>query len=130
MFWNVPSELEFGQQAVRDQMDFDGPLLESLSKSGFRRNSGLGDAGIYMSYLQRGGGFYIDLGASIMIIEGKIKELHSLKGTATEELVGGRSAKEEVLPAFDLPSKPIPLSGIPSLSLAGVPQVSRDKRGR
>jgi hypothetical protein len=53
-------------------MDVDAPLLEGLTKSGFRLNSDQDYAGIYVSYLQRAGGYHIDVGASRMIIEGKI----------------------------------------------------------
>jgi hypothetical protein len=53
-------------------MDLDAPLLEGLTKSGFRLNSGLDYAGICVSYPQRAGGYYIDVGASRMTIEGKI----------------------------------------------------------
>jgi hypothetical protein len=53
-------------------MDLDAPLLEGLTKSGFRLNCGLDYAGIYVSYLQRAGDYSINAGASRMTIEGKI----------------------------------------------------------
>lgn len=75
MAWSVPAELAktFGKLTAKAQSEIDSPLLDGLAKSGFQLNSGPDDAGIYMSYLQRGGGYYIDVGASNLIIEGKIK---------------------------------------------------------
>ncbi|KAF7378261.1 Flavin-containing monooxygenase [Mycena sanguinolenta] len=48
-------------------------LLDGLRKRGFKLNMGMMDAGFAISAWNRGGGFYIDVGASQMIIDGKIK---------------------------------------------------------
>jgi cation diffusion facilitator CzcD-associated flavoprotein CzcO len=50
----------------------DKPLHDALEARGFRLNDGVDDCGFQMSYLQRGGGYYFDVGASTLIAEGKI----------------------------------------------------------
>ncbi|KAJ7090179.1 hypothetical protein C8R44DRAFT_818281 [Mycena epipterygia] len=60
------------RQAMRIAED-DKELLDGLRKCGFRLNMGMMDAGFTLSARDRGGGYYIDVGASQMIIDGKIK---------------------------------------------------------
>jgi hypothetical protein len=50
----------------------DKPLLNKLEARGFRTNDGVEDCGFQMSYLQRGGGYYFDVGCSGLIADGKI----------------------------------------------------------
>ncbi|KAJ4252809.1 hypothetical protein NW762_010715 [Fusarium torreyae] len=63
-------------QVCRKQADFDKEILEGLDKAGFKVDRGPDDAGLLMKYFQRGGGYYIDVGASKLIAEGKIKVKH------------------------------------------------------
>jgi cation diffusion facilitator CzcD-associated flavoprotein CzcO len=51
----------------------DAKLHEELEKVGFKVDHGPDAGGIFMKYYQRGGGYYIDVGASQLIIDGKIK---------------------------------------------------------
>lgn len=51
----------------------DAKLLDGLTKAGFRVDAGPEDSGLFMKYFQRGGGYYIDVGASQLIVDGKIK---------------------------------------------------------
>jgi cation diffusion facilitator CzcD-associated flavoprotein CzcO len=51
----------------------DRAILDGLAKAGFALDKGPDDAGLFMKYYQRGGGYYIDVGASQLIIDGKIK---------------------------------------------------------
>jgi putative flavoprotein involved in K+ transport len=54
----------------------DRKLLEGLAKRGFRLDNGEpDDTGFQMKYLRRGGGYYFNVGASDLIVEGKIKVL-------------------------------------------------------
>jgi cation diffusion facilitator CzcD-associated flavoprotein CzcO len=55
------------------QAEHDGPLLEGLAKAGFKVDKGPDGAGLFFKYFQRGGGYYINVGASELIAEGKIK---------------------------------------------------------
>ncbi len=50
----------------------DRALLDGLTKAGFKLDNGPDDAGFFIKYFQRGGGYYIDVGASSLIADGKI----------------------------------------------------------
>lgn len=60
-------------------------MLDGLSKAGFKLDNGPDDAGFFMKYFQRGGGYYIDVGASQLIIDGKIKVKQGQEIAAVEE---------------------------------------------
>ena len=52
--------------------EVDKELLDGLAARGFELNAGVDDGGFQMSYLQRGGGYYFNVGCSELIVEGKI----------------------------------------------------------
>ncbi|MBM4071446.1 MAG: NAD(P)/FAD-dependent oxidoreductase [Planctomycetes bacterium] len=54
----------------------DADLYEGLSRAGFLLDFGDDGSGLFMKYLRRGSGYYIDVGASELIADGRIK-LHS-----------------------------------------------------
>jgi len=54
--------------------------IEGLTKAGFRIDFGEDGSGIYRKYITRGGGYYIDVGCSQLIIDGKIKLQQSPDG--------------------------------------------------
>lgn len=54
----------------------DKPLLDALSARGFKLNNGVEDCGFQMSYLQRGGGYYFNVGCSDLVASGDIGLLH------------------------------------------------------
>ncbi|KAG1901997.1 uncharacterized protein F5891DRAFT_1163681 [Suillus fuscotomentosus] len=51
----------------------DKAILDGLAKVGFKTNLGIHGAGLISLYLERGGGYYVDTGASKSIIDGNIK---------------------------------------------------------
>ena len=51
----------------------DEVLLQGLTAAGFALDNGPDCAGLMMKYFHRGGGYYIDVGASQLIADGKIK---------------------------------------------------------
>jgi len=51
----------------------DAWLYEGLTKAGFLHDFGPDGSGIHCCYLRRGAGYYIEVGASRMIIDGRIK---------------------------------------------------------
>jgi hypothetical protein len=55
------------------QNEHDAALLDGLTKAGFKLDQGPDGTGLFMKYFQRGGGYYIDVGASQLIVDGKIK---------------------------------------------------------
>lgn len=71
----LPSELFKAQQikVTAKQNEHDAEILEGLAKAGFALDTGPSGAGLFIKYFQRGGGYYIDVGASQLIIDGKIK---------------------------------------------------------
>lgn len=73
--WSLPSELFKAQQikCTKVQHEHDKKILDGLNAVGFKTDSGPMDSGLLMKYFQRGGGYYIDVGASQLIIDGKIK---------------------------------------------------------
>jgi len=51
----------------------DAEFYHRLKKTGFLLDFGEDGSGLFMKYLRRGSGYYIDVGASELIAEGKIK---------------------------------------------------------
>ncbi len=51
----------------------DADFYRDLEQAGFRLDWGADGSGLFMKYLRRGSGYYIDIGASQLIIDGKIK---------------------------------------------------------
>lgn len=73
--WSIPPELFKTQQVkvTKVMNTADAKTIEGLEKAGFKVDRGPMDAGLLVKYLQRGGGYYIDVGASQLIVDGKIK---------------------------------------------------------
>jgi putative flavoprotein involved in K+ transport len=62
------------QKPVSDSIrKIDAKFYEALEKAGFLLDFGSDESGLFMKYLRRGSGYYIDIGASQLIIDGKIK---------------------------------------------------------
>jgi cation diffusion facilitator CzcD-associated flavoprotein CzcO len=59
--------------ATRATNKTDEKLLQGLEKAGFKLDKGPDESGLWIKYLQRGGGYYLDVGCSQLIIDGKIK---------------------------------------------------------
>jgi putative flavoprotein involved in K+ transport len=51
----------------------DAELYQRLTKAGFMLDFGEDGSGLFLKYLRRGSGYYIDVGASELVAEGKIK---------------------------------------------------------
>ncbi|KAH1963099.1 hypothetical protein KXV90_002904 [Aspergillus fumigatus] len=73
--WSIPTELFKAQQikVTAAQNQRDAAILQALDKAGFKLDMGSDNAGLLMKYLSRGGGYYIDVGGSRLIADGKIK---------------------------------------------------------
>lgn len=62
------------QIPLYDQMrERDAEFYAGLEKAGFDLDWGDDGSGLFMKYLRRGSGYYIDVGASQLIIDGEIK---------------------------------------------------------
>jgi hypothetical protein len=101
--WSLPSELLKAQQVkvTALQNQHDAETLAGLEKAGFKVDKGPNDAGLLMKYFQRGGGYYIDVGASQLIVDGKIK---IKQGVEIEEVLsdGLRLSDDSVLNADEI----------------------------
>ncbi|KAM0747858.1 dimethylaniline monooxygenase [Meredithblackwellia eburnea MCA 4105] len=73
MLTSLPIDLlaEFHVGATKDIAEKDKDILDGLTKAGFKLNHY--PQGLFIKYFRDGGGYYIDVGASTMIAEGKIK---------------------------------------------------------
>jgi putative flavoprotein involved in K+ transport len=65
----------------------DAAFYERLANAGFMLDWGEDGSGLFMKYLRRGSGYYIDVGASDLIADGKIK----LKSGVTIEQIKAHS---------------------------------------
>ncbi|KAK7514891.1 flavin-containing monooxygenase [Phyllosticta citriasiana] len=61
----------------------EAAVLDGLDKAGFARDAGPDGSGLMRKYLTRGGGYYIDVGASQLVADGKIKVVRSEGGIAS-----------------------------------------------
>ncbi|MEM8915119.1 MAG: NAD(P)/FAD-dependent oxidoreductase [Pseudomonadota bacterium] len=77
---------EFQIPAYAEMKKRDADFYEGLEKAGFWLDWGDDDSGLFMKYLRRGSGYYIDVGASQLIIDGEIK---LERGQVTELDEGG-----------------------------------------
>jgi putative flavoprotein involved in K+ transport len=75
IFASVPYGLMAGFQipVYQEIAKRDADFYKRLEKAGFLLDWGDDGSGLFMKYLRRGSGYYIDVGASELIIEGKIK---------------------------------------------------------
>jgi cation diffusion facilitator CzcD-associated flavoprotein CzcO len=75
IFSSIPYPLvgELHKGATKTLAELDADLLAGLERAGFKVDFGDDGTGLFMKYLTRGGGYYIDVGASRLIADGKIK---------------------------------------------------------
>jgi putative flavoprotein involved in K+ transport len=62
----------------------DAAFYDRLEKAGFKLDFGADDTGLFLKYLRRGSGYYIDVGASELVADGKIKLAHGQVSEVTE----------------------------------------------
>lgn len=91
IFASVPYKIMHAFQIpVYEQMaEQDKNLYDRLEKAGFMLDFGDDDSGLFMKYLRRGSGYYIDVGASELVADGTIK----LKSHVTVEEITENSVK-------------------------------------
>jgi len=70
--------------AIRER---DADYYARLEKAGFELDFGDDDSGLFMKYLRRGSGYYIDVGASELVADGKVKLAHGAVRELTETSV-------------------------------------------
>jgi putative flavoprotein involved in K+ transport len=70
--------------AIRER---DKDFYDRLAAAGFELDWGEDDSGLFMKYLRRGSGYYIDVGACDMVADGRIKLAHGQVDRLTEDSV-------------------------------------------
>ena len=76
------------QRPLYDQIrEQDKKFYQRLERAGFRLDFGDDDSGLFMKYLRRGSGYYIDVGACDLIADGKIKLVFGQVDHLTEDAV-------------------------------------------
>ena len=100
IFASLPYRImhEFQIPLYEEMRERDKDFYAALEKAGFMLDWGDDGSGLFMKYLRRGSGYYIDVGACQLIIDGKVK-LESGSGVRelTKEAVVLENGKE--LPA-------------------------------
>ena len=70
--------------AIRER---DQDFYDRLERAGFRLDWGDDGSGLFMKYLRRGSGYYIDVGACELVADGEIKLAHGQVAELTEDAV-------------------------------------------
>jgi putative flavoprotein involved in K+ transport len=75
IFASVPYRIlhQFQIPAYAKMKEKDQDFYDRLEKAGFWHDWGEDGSGLFMKYLRRGSGYYIDVGASELVADGKIK---------------------------------------------------------
>jgi putative flavoprotein involved in K+ transport len=92
------ADLTFASLPYRIMADFQRPIYDAirqrdkdfyagLEAAGFELDFGDDDSGLFMKYLRRGSGYYIDVGASDLIADGSVKLAHGQVDRLTEDSV-------------------------------------------
>ncbi|TPI39852.1 NAD(P)/FAD-dependent oxidoreductase [Mesorhizobium sp. B3-1-9] len=87
IFASLPYRIlhEFQIPLYEQMKERDATFYADLEKAGFMLDWGDDGSGLFMKYLRRGSGYYIDVGACDLVIDGSIK-LKSGPGAAVQEL--------------------------------------------
>ncbi|KAL4899566.1 hypothetical protein BDW74DRAFT_189041 [Aspergillus multicolor] len=71
-------DVHFTKRAFEAEKD----IMTGLQEAGFELDHGIDGAGLARAYMTRGGGYYIDVGCSQLIADGKVKVRRSPEGIA------------------------------------------------
>ncbi|MGD9862124.1 MAG: NAD(P)-binding domain-containing protein [Pseudodonghicola sp.] len=87
IFASLPYRIlhEFQIPLYEQMKERDAEFYAGLEKAGFQLDWGDDGSGLFMKYLRRGSGYYIDVGASQLIIDGEIKLAHGQVAEITED---------------------------------------------
>jgi putative flavoprotein involved in K+ transport len=89
IFASIPYRImhEF-QKPLYDQIrEQDAEFYRRLEQAGFWLDFGDDESGLFMKYLRRGSGYYIDVGASELVANGDVKLVHGAVRELTEDAV-------------------------------------------
>jgi putative flavoprotein involved in K+ transport len=86
------------QLITEQSRQLDGPLLDRLTRIGFKLDYGEDNTGWQFKYLSRGGGYYFNVGCSDLVASGAIK-LRQFADIETFTTEGARMKSGEAVPA-------------------------------
>jgi putative flavoprotein involved in K+ transport len=78
---------EFQIPAYQAMKERDQDFYDRLERAGFRLDWGDDGSGLFMKYLRRGSGYYIDVGAADLVADGEVKLAHGQVVELTEDSV-------------------------------------------
>jgi len=89
IFASVPYKImhSFHIPVYEEMKKRDADLYSRLEQAGFMLDFGVDGSGLFMKYLRRGSGYYIDVGASELIADGRVK----LKSDVNIEKINSKS---------------------------------------
>ncbi|GIM90558.1 FAD-dependent oxidoreductase [Paractinoplanes toevensis] len=75
IFASIPYRImhEFQIPLYEEMASRDADFYARLEKAGFRHDWGADGSGLFMKYLRRGSGYYIDVGAAELVADGRVK---------------------------------------------------------
>ncbi|MFD0516481.1 flavin-containing monooxygenase [Paractinoplanes durhamensis] len=75
IFASLPYRImhEFQIPLYQEMASRDADFYARLEKAGFRHDWGADGSGLFMKYLRRGSGYYIDVGAAELVADGRVK---------------------------------------------------------
>ncbi|WP_134772986.1 NAD(P)/FAD-dependent oxidoreductase [Ornithinimicrobium flavum] len=78
---------EFQIPLYEQMKERDKDFYDRLEKAGFWLDFGEDGSGLFMKYLRRGSGYYIDVGAAELVADGEVKLVHGQVDHLTEDAV-------------------------------------------
>lgn len=98
----MPVQFALGVGLTKQIAEAVQDTIEGLQNAGFEVDFGHDGSGLFRKYMTRGGGYYIDVGASQLICEGKIKVVQckeGIKGFSKDALLlqDGREIEADIV---------------------------------
>jgi len=89
IFASIPYRIlhEFQIPLYEQMAERDADFYERLERAGFRHDWGEDGSGLFMKYLRRGSGYYIDVGAADLVANGDVKLVRGQVDHLTEDAV-------------------------------------------
>ncbi|GEL21794.1 FAD-dependent oxidoreductase [Pseudonocardia sulfidoxydans NBRC 16205] len=89
VFASLPYRImhEFQTPLYAQMRERDADFYDRLERAGFRHDWGDDGSGLFMKYLRRGSGYYIDVGAADLVANGDVKLAHGQVAELTEDAV-------------------------------------------
>ncbi|WP_347056924.1 NAD(P)/FAD-dependent oxidoreductase [Blastococcus sp. HT6-30] len=78
---------EFQIPLYEQMRERDADFYDRLEKAGFWLDWGEDGSGLFMKYLRRGSGYYIDVGAAELVADGQVRLVHGQVDHLTEDAV-------------------------------------------